>query len=151
MRAIQAFLFVCLLVLTGCTTTTPSVQRDPFDRTRPAGCVPLPPTATHDPRPPTETPNPATQRSFPTQVSITLTPFPTPNFIDLSPQVRNEDKMEVRVYRCNGTWAEYLVDPADFPNAIPLAHGDFIYNYAPPISIMGKEPPEPVTPTASQR
>jgi len=151
MRVIQVFPILCLLVLVGCIATPPSVQRDPFDRTRPADCMPLPPTPTLDPRSPTATPNPTTQHTFPSSVPITLTPYPTPDYIDLSPELPYEDKMVARVYRCNGTWDEYLLDPAVFPTAIPLSYGDIIYSSFPPASLMGHQPPELITPTASLR
>jgi hypothetical protein len=151
MRIIHTLIFVCFLVLSGCTTNTPAGQRDPFNRTRPADCVPLPPNPTPDPRPPTSTPDPSTQLTFPAPVPITLTPYPTPKYIDLSPNLPYEDKMVARVYRCNGTWEEYLLDPAVFPTVIPLSYGDFIYSSFPPESLMGHEPPEPVTPTTSQK
>ena len=150
-RANKAFLLVFFFILVGCTTTTPPVQRNPFDRTLPADCVPLPPTPTYDLRPPTSTPNPTTPHTFPTSLPITFTPYPTPDYIDLSPELPYEDKMVARVYRCNGTWDEYLIDPALFPTAIPLSHGDFIYSTIPPVSLVGHQPPEPVTPTGTQR
>jgi len=149
MHIIKALLFICLLVLASCTTNNPAVQSDPSERTRPSDCVPLPPTPTYDSQPRTPTPNLTTQmayQAFSTPVMVTVTPMPTPHYIDLSPKLRYEDKMVARVYRCNGTWEEYILDPAIFPSAIPLSHGDIIYNSAPPASLMG--PPEPVTPTA---
>lgn len=138
----KTLLLVCLLVLVGCS---PSIQRNPFDRNRPSDCVPLPPTPTYDLRPRTPTPNLATQiyyRDNPIPILITVTPIPTPHYIDLSPKLRYEDKMVARVYRCNGIWDEYILDPAVFPNAIPLSRGDIIYDSAPPASLMGQRPPE---------
>lgn len=141
MHMLKALLFFCLLVLVGCSTTAPSVQRDPFDRTRPPDCVPLPPTPTYDPSTPTPTPNLATQMDYqtlPTPVWITVTPYPTP--IDLSPKISNEHKMSATVYRCNGTWDTYILDPAIFPTAIPLSHGDIIYFAFPPIGLQPRAP-----------
>lgn len=150
MHTRKALFFICLLILVSCTTTNPSVQRDPFDRTRPSDCVPLPPTPTNDPRPPTSTPNLTTQHAFDTPAGIIVTPFPTPHYIDLSPELQYEDKMVARVYRCNGTWDEYILDPAIFPTAIPLSHGDIIYDSSPPLSLMGQQPPEPTRESTSQ-
>lgn len=150
MHTRKALIFICLLTQVSCITTNPSVQRDPFDRTRPEDCVPLPPTPTYDLRPPTPTPNKATQMAYQPIPTPVWTPHPTPHYTDLSPQLPYKDKMVARVYRCNGTWDEYLLDPAIFPNAIPLSHGDIIYDADPPLSLMGP-PPEPITPTISQR
>jgi hypothetical protein len=84
-------------------------------------------------------------RAFPTPFGITVTPVPTPYYIDLSPELPYEDKVVARVYRCNGTWDEYILDPAVFPTAIPLSRGDIIYDAFPPAALMGHRPPEPTT------
>jgi hypothetical protein len=148
----KALLFFCLLTLAGCSINSPSGQSDPFDRTRPSECVPLPATPTDDRSSRTPTPNPATQMANPavnSPLAVTVPPMPTPHYIDLSPLLRYEDKMVVRVYQCDGTWVEYVIDPTVFPTAVPLSHGDIIYSSAPPASLMGRRPPEPMTTTAT--
>ena len=153
MHRLKVLLFLCLLVLMGCTTTDPSTQSDPFNRTRPSDCVALPLTPTPDLRPRTPTPNQTqiADPAFPTSVWITVTPIPIDRKIDLSPKLPYEDKMVILVYRCDGTWNEYTVDPSLFPTAIPLSHGDIIYAAFPPASLMGQKPPKPSTPTVSPR
>jgi hypothetical protein len=61
--------------------------------------------------------------------------------------MKNEDKIEVWVYRCDGTKETFLVDPDFYPTAIPLGHGDIILMDAPPASLMGVRPPDLPTDT----
>ncbi len=149
MRAIPALLIFFLT--TACTPAKPTFPANPYDRTRPAHCVPLPSTPTRDPRPPTATPDPSKITSHPLRATdaATATPWPTPVFTDLSPNMKWEDKVEAWVYRCDGTEVIFMVDPALYPTGIPLGHGDTIINHAPPASIMGKKPPEPPTSTVT--
>lgn len=69
--------------------------------------------------------------------------------MDLSPSLPDRDKMTVLVYRCNGAWDEYRLDPALFPDAIPFSYGDILYSTDAPASIVGKSPPELWTATVS--
>ena len=143
MHRLKVLIFACLLVLVGCSTTNPSMQKNPFDRTRSLGCVALPPTPTNDLRPRTPTPNPTQQAdpSFPTPpMTEGITPIPITHVLDLNPELLYEDKMIVVVYRCDGTWDEYRLDPTLFPDAIHLSYGDIIYIEYPPASMMGRPP-----------
>ncbi len=151
MRNKGTLLFFLLLVLAGCRSADVSLQTSALQRTRPADCVPLPPTLTPDLRPRTPTPN-RTQLAdpaFPTPFQASVTPIPIARSVDLSPSLPDRDKMVVRIYRCDGSWNEYRLDPALFPDAIPFAYGDILYSGDAPASIVGKRPPEPWTATAS--
>jgi hypothetical protein len=149
MRTIPAFLI--LFLLAACIPAKPTFPANPYDRTRPADCVPLPPMETPDPRPPTATPDPSKYTPHPPRPTdaVTATSWPTPYWTDLSPYMRYEDKIWVWVYRCDGTEETFLVDPAFYPTAIPLGHGGIILMDAPPASIMGVKPPDPPTSTAT--
>jgi len=119
---------------------------------RPLECAPLPvePTADSRPqragtRPSTPTPNLATQMSYRTTTPTLeiFTPAPTPHIVDLSPGFPMESKYAVAVYRCDGTMIVFLLDPALFPDALPLTRGDTILNSYP---LQHPRPPEPTEP-----
>lgn len=85
----------------------------------------------------------------------TITPLPIISTTDLAPELADEDKTYVYVYRCEGTFELFLIGPvgpnAVISDAIPLRPGDIIYNAIPPASLVGHEPPTAIilSPTAS--
>jgi len=115
--------------------------------TRPWYCVPLP-RETRQSGSPTSTPFPLTSAMTITpnkfQVAPTVTPRVYANVFDLSPEVPLRDKWEYMVFRCDGTFDQFLVGPEiDFDPFLELGPGDVIIDMIPPASLMGIEPPEP--------
>ena len=111
--------------------------------TRPFYCVPLPREKAADiyvtPSPTPDhfaTPDPY----LPEAPSVT--PIPFVHTFDISPKVPAQDKWEIIVFRCNGTFDLFLGGPEiNVDQSIILAPGDVIYNDFPPASLMGHEPP----------
>ena len=96
--------------------------------TRPANCAPLPP-----------------QSSL---TQLTSTPLPVDFRYDLDPVIASNLKTVVVIYRCNGTWVEYLLGPSrSIDRSIYLAAGDVIWLVVPPAS---STPAALITPTPTQ-
>ena len=67
------------------------------------------------------------------------------NNYDLSPELSLRDKSEIVVFRCNGTYDLFLAGPEiDIDRRLNLKPGDVIISSAPPASLVGHEPPEPL-------
>lgn len=114
---------------------------------RPWYCVPLPRTAQQRGSP-TSRPFPLTSvmTKTPNQPPIvpTVTPRVYANIVDLSPEVPLRDKVEIVVFRCDGTFDQFLAGPEiDVYQYLNLGPGDVVINIVPPASLMGVEPPEP--------
>ena len=110
--------------------------------TRPANCVPLP-YSNRSSSTITPTPDRALGTTPPVAFSPTVTPITYSNTYDLDPSISQEDKGSVIVFRCNGSWDFYWLDPnKNIYQYIPLAEGDYIWMVNPPTSVMGKKPLE---------
>lgn len=108
---------------------------------RPDYCVALP-VQENDSFTPTTTPNKFAERN--NKIDQTVTPVPYKNVIDLDPLDTDEDKYQITVFRCNGDFDLFLVGmDRDFDESFYLEEGDIIINSIPPLSLMGKQPPEP--------
>jgi hypothetical protein len=124
----------------------PTIIRSPSP-TRPAYCVPLPGV----PQPlgsPSATPDPFGAVISTTSPRLGLGPSVTPRVyahtIDLSPGIPLRDKWEIIVFRCDGTFEQFLGGPeVNIFQFLDLQAGDVILNTIPPASLMGNEPPEP--------
>ena len=118
----------------------PTVLRTPSP-TRPANCIPLPQeTAINS----TLTPTPDRLTSPMPNFRPTVTPRVYTNTFDLSPELPLQDKSEIVVFRCSGTFDLFLAGPeVDIDQRINLEPGDLIISSAPPASLMGHKPPEP--------
>lgn len=124
----------------------PTILRSP-SATRPAYCVPLPPTAQ-----PIGTPTPTPSR-LSSALPITspmpdlvqaVNPRAHANIFDLSPELPLRDKSEIIVFRCNGTFDQYWAGPeVDVDSFLNLEPGDVVYSSAAPASMMGHRPPPP--------
>jgi len=76
--------------------------------------------------------------------AVTVTPRPINNIIDLSPKSDAIDKAVVTIFRCNGTFDQYVVGPdIKIPDDLPLSEGDTIYSFMP----LGLHPMDPGLPT----
>ena len=110
--------------------------------TRPSHCVPLPFANTSDSNP-TPTPNrygSVEDHPWPT---VTLRVFT--NIFDLSPELPMEQKSEILVFRCDGSYDRFLAGvDVDFDRFINLKPGDVIIRSAPPAFMMGHQPPDPL-------
>lgn len=120
--------------------------------TRPPQCVPLPNLNSNNTGKPSSTPTFAPVGS--SNKAVVETPQiyspATERIIDLSPNLANTDKAVVRVFRCDGTVVLYYIDPTEDINAkVIMAAGDTIISYAPPASVMGHEPPTPISSSAT--
>lgn len=117
---------------------TPRITPAP---TRPAYCVPLPqevePGGSRTPTPDRfSTPN--------SGMSPTVTPRVYANVFDFSPALSLEDKSQVTVYRCDGTFDLFIAGPEiDIIALLDLGPGDVVFGSLPPASLVGHEPPEP--------
>ena len=124
----------------------PTIIRSPSP-TRPAYCVPLPGV----PQPlgsSSSTPDPFGSVILTTSPRQSFAPSVTPrvyaHIFDLSPEIPLREKWEVIVFRCDGTFEQFLGGPEiDFYQILDLQAGDVILNTIPPASLMGNEPPEP--------
>ena len=100
---------------------------------RPASCVPLPAAATPGPD----------------------SPSPTPALIvhryDLAPNLAQDQKSSVLVLRCDGSWDQYWLAPAQVLDPQKeLKAGDIIFSASPPAAAPATQAPEPTrlgTPT----
>ncbi len=117
--------------------------------TRPAGCVPLPGGMFQVKETPTSTPQKGAVTSLvPPRASVTPMPFTID--LDMDPQLSIIEKMEVVVFRCNGTFERYYISPLkDLNKEIPLFEGDLYFSIAPPAASMGG-PPDPVITSTSE-
>ena len=105
--------------------------------TRPATCVPAPAVST---------PAPGTEG----QVSPSATPFPIAHRYDLAPNLSQDLKSGVLVFRCNGSWDQYWLGPAQaLDPQKDLKAGDVIFSVSPPASISATNPPEPTGPASA--
>jgi hypothetical protein len=121
----------------------PTIHLDPSP-TRPAYCVPIPREPTSD-IPPTATPARFSTQAV--QDQPTLTPIPFTHVIDLSPELPLEDKSELVVFRCDGTFDLYWGGPEiNMDLAVNLGPGDVILSSSSPASLMGHHPPPPPGP-----
>jgi len=133
---------------------------------RPANCVPLPtdmPAKINLPRTVTPTFGPLVAKTKTENLSpypsisstplISYTSTPYPNLIDLSPNLPRSKKSSIIVYRCDGTYVEFLVGPEiKIPNDLNLNPGDIIWKtfenigegWIPPI--LTEEIPDTATP-----
>lgn len=120
----------------------PTLEKTAFTSTptRPANCVPLP-YSTRNNFTGTPTPDRALGTVPPPNISPSVTPIVFTNTYDLDPSISQEDKSAVLVFRCNGSWDFYWLGPNRTFKSIPLEPGDYIWQVAPPASIMGKKPP----------
>jgi|WetSurMetagenome_2_1015567.scaffolds.fasta_scaffold536124_1 hypothetical protein len=120
--------------------------------TRPPQCVPLPNLNSNNIGKPSSTPTFAPVGSS-NKIAVETPQIYSPateKIIDLSPNLANADKAVVRVFRCDGTIVLYYIDPAeDINTKVTIAAGDTIISYAPPSSVMGHEPPKPISPSAT--
>lgn len=123
-------------------TIPPTLEKTVFTSTptRPAYCVPLPYSSRNN-FTRTPTPDRVLGTVPPTGLSPSVTPIVFTNTYDLDPSISQEDKSAVLVFRCNGSWDFYWLGPSRTFQSIPLSPGDYIWQVAPPASIMGKEPP----------
>ncbi len=120
--------------------------------TRPAYCAPIP-RRTDLPYTPSPTPNLQTQQSPKFRAEWTpgpsVTPLPLARIIDLDPDVPREKKVEVTVFRCDGSFERWLLGPDHYREQIQLEPGDIIFDSAPPAYLMGHEPPRPTPKSTS--
>jgi len=100
-------------------------------------CVPTPILWSTDTGTPTITPAPSQQVTPPFSASVT--PLPISKITDLSPDVPKEDKGQVVVFHCDGTFELFLTFAG---TPAPLLPGDVIVLSAPPDSLMGKTVPQ---------
>ena len=109
--------------------------------TRPSYCKPLPRKT-----PSNSTPTP-TQNRFASQVPAyqpSVPPMIFTNTFDLSPELLPQDKWEIVVFRCNGTFDLFLAGPQiNINQSIKLEPGDVMLSAGPPLSMTGHQPPEP--------
>lgn len=120
----------------------PTTQNALSSVTRMPGCVPLP-ARTRDLSTPTPTSERTGATASPFQIA-TVTPIPFAHIYDLDPDVDQDQKSNVVIFRCNGDWDLYLFSPRwDFDQAVSLGPGDIIISTGPPSVLMGIEPPEP--------
>jgi len=138
---IVILLLVALVVTAKDNLQTPSLlnfQMAPSP-TRPSHCVPLPFANTSDSNP-TPTPNRyglAEDHPWPT-----VTPRVFTNIFDLSPELPLEQKSEILVFRCDGSYDRFLAGvDVDFDRFINLQPGDVIIGSAPPAIMMQRHPP----------
>jgi hypothetical protein len=107
--------------------------------TRPFHCVPLPFNETSDSNP-TPTPNRyglAEDHPWPT-----VTPRVFTNIFDLSPELPLEQKSEILVFRCDGSYDRFLAGvDVDFDRFINLKPGDIIIGSSAPAIMMQRHPP----------
>jgi hypothetical protein len=112
--------------------------------TRPPYCVPIPRNIDL-PYPPSPTPNLLTQQSPDAWAAWTpgptVTPIPFAKTVDLDPNSPEDEKSEVVVFRCDGSFERWLLGPDNLIEEIQLIAGDVILGSAPPGSLMGHEPP----------
>ena len=117
--------------------------------TRPVGCVPLPGSMFQVKESTTSTPQRGTVTS-PVPPRASVTPMPFTIDLDLDPQLSIIEKMEVVVFRCNGTFERYHISPLkDLNKEIPLFEGDIYFSIAPPAASMGG-PPDPIITSTSE-
>lgn len=91
---------------------------------RPANCVAVPPVATLGPGTPTVTPAAITHR------------------FDLAPNLEPGQKSGVLVLRCDGTWDQYWLAPAQvFDPQKELKPGDVVFSVSPPAGEAGTQAP----------
>lgn len=110
--------------------------------TRRPGCAPLPERSS-DLGTPTATSYGRSALIAPSRVQITATPTHYAHIIDLDPEMDSYLKIHAIVYRCNGEWDLYWLDPQrDIDQAVNLQPGDILIA-DPPASIVGAHPPEP--------
>jgi len=109
--------------------------------TRPAYCVPIPVDAQNSG---TLTPTPNRYSTSIIHISPSVTPRSFAHVFDLSPELPLNEKSQIEVFRCNGSFDLYLAGPnVDVDPAIELDSGDIIISSSPPASLMGHEPAEP--------
>lgn len=148
---------LCVLVLSGTIYVTaqrlqlfnqsqpdlpqlPTIQMSP-SVTRPSDCVPFP---TDEKSTATLTPTPARSASAVPSSRASVTPRVYANMIDLSPELPVEEKSQIIVFRCNGSFDHYFVGPnIDINSRIQLYPGDVIIQSIAPAMLMGHKPPEP--------
>lgn len=102
--------------VTATPSATPTLTPRAISLVTPTG-----PTAT---RPPACAPLPA-------GAALTATPAPVNFRYDLDPALPPWEKSVVLIYRCNGSWVEYLLGPKHtIDNSIYLAAGDVVWSVA---------------------
>ncbi len=108
-------------------------------------CVPTPLPPTDVVGTPTPTPVPSEFGTPPSVRPPSVTPLPLSKTTDLAPDLPDNEKAYVYVFRCNGTYELFLVRPAgvETTQTIPLQAGDIILHAFPPASLVGHQPPGP--------
>lgn len=108
-------------------------------------CVPTPQSPI-DTGTSTATPAPFEYGTPPLVEAPSVTPWPLSSITDLATDLPDEDKVYVYVFRCDGTFALFLVRPggpnADISTAVPLQPGDVILDWIPPASLVGHYAPQ---------
>ncbi len=113
----------------------------PPTETRTLNCVPYP--STNKPNyTSTATPYPGQQKGSPN--FITPTPRPIAHTFDLSPDSQEIDKRIILVFRCDGTYDQFIVGPGiKIPQDLHLGIGDTIFDSYPVIMNIRPLPPPP--------
>ena len=93
----------------------------------------------------TATNTPARSQITTPAFSPSVRPLPISEFIDLSPDVPDQDKARIYIFRCNGDIDVLLVGP-DI-QTLPLEPGDIILGTSPAESLVGHQPPRATTTT----
>ena len=124
--------------------------------TRPPHCVPLIKDTVEE-YSPTATPERGKGKRVP--VSATATPIPSQNVYDLSPELNEQEKAFIAIYRCDGSYEAYWLGPEiSLEAAIQLQEGDIILQVIQPARLVGAKPtkepkdpypyPPPIMPTS---
>jgi hypothetical protein len=101
---------------------------------RSATCVPVPAASTLAPGP---------------DALVQVTPPPIAHRYDLAPNISQDLRSSVLVFRCDGTWDQYWLGPAQVLDPQKdLKTGDVIFSVSPPASNSATKPPESTGPTA---
>jgi hypothetical protein len=116
--------------------------------TRPAHCVPLTFNLLSDSNP---TPTPIRYALAEDHPRPTVTPQAFTNTFDLSPEIPLEQKSATIVFRCNGSFDQYLAGvTVNVDRFINLQPGDVIVGSSAPAIMMQRQPPSasnwPTTP-----
>jgi hypothetical protein len=76
---------------------------------------------------------------------VTVTPIPISNTIDLSPKTQSSDKLVITIFRCNGSFDQYIVGTdIKIPEDLHLGVGDTVYSSL-PLGTHSVPPPLPNT------
>lgn len=112
-------------------SVTPSV-------TLPPGCIPFL-VATLNQKERTATP--IRGKESKTEQQPTATAYPITQKFDLSPNLPDQQKSTLLVFRCNGNYEQYLAGPeVAIPTALELQPGDRIIQSIPPTVLVGAKP-----------